>query len=243
MCKFCAFLGIIVFWSWSRFKIGVNFQTAVPVCIPEFFEDMVVPSEMEMVNSQVAYQSEDTQSSPDLAVSSYDFLYKLIKRLLKYHEVAGEDPHMHLKEFHVVCSTFKPTEIAEDWVKLKAFPFSLRDTANDWLYYKTYSTPITSWTEMQRSFLEFFTASMVSFIRKQICTIEQGQYEELDHYWERFNSLCIACPNHQISVLVYSFQMFDCLWFNCILSFFAFKFSPLNPFTDFYCYLNFMFLS
>jgi len=107
----------------------------------------------------------------------------LIKRLHKYHGVDGEDPHMHFKEFHMMCLIFKLAKIVEEWVKFKAFPFSLRDRAKDWLYYKTYATPITSWTKMQRSFLEkLFPTSMVSSIRKQICTIEQGQYEELDHY-------------------------------------------------------------
>jgi hypothetical protein len=32
----------------------------------------------------------------------------LIHLLPKFHGLAGEDPHTHLKEFHVVCSTMKP---------------------------------------------------------------------------------------------------------------------------------------
>ncbi|RDX77997.1 hypothetical protein CR513_41793, partial [Mucuna pruriens] len=46
----------------------------------------------------------------------------------------GEDPHKHLKEFHVVCSTMRPQGILEDYIKMKAFPFSLDGATKDWLY-------------------------------------------------------------------------------------------------------------
>ena len=34
----------------------------------------------------------------------------LIHLLPKFHGLAGEDPHKHLKEFHIVCSTMKPPD-------------------------------------------------------------------------------------------------------------------------------------
>ncbi|RDY12784.1 hypothetical protein CR513_02382, partial [Mucuna pruriens] len=48
-----------------------------------------------------------------------DVLYQpwciqLIHLLPKFHGLAGEDPHKHLKEFHVVCSTTRPQGILED---------------------------------------------------------------------------------------------------------------------------------
>ena len=48
-----------------------------------------------------------------------------------FHGFAGEDPNKHLKEFHVVCSSMKPTGISEEQVKLRAFPFSLADSAKE----------------------------------------------------------------------------------------------------------------
>ncbi|PNX80521.1 hypothetical protein L195_g036523 [Trifolium pratense] len=52
----------------------------------------------------------------------------LIHLLPKFNGLAGEDPHKHLKEFQVVCSTpLRPEGITEDHVKLRAFPFSLQD--------------------------------------------------------------------------------------------------------------------
>ncbi|KAL5162499.1 hypothetical protein HKD37_07G019606 [Glycine soja] len=49
----------------------------------------------------------------------------LIHLLPKFHGLIGEDPHKHLKEFHIVCSTMKPPDVQEDHIFLKAFPHSL----------------------------------------------------------------------------------------------------------------------
>ena len=123
----------------------------------------------------------------------------MIHLLPKFHGFAGEDPNKHLKEFHVVCSSMKPQGISEEQVKLRAFPFSLADSAKEWLYYLPSGT-ITTWTAMKKCFLEkYFPASKATTIRKQICAIRQEPGEVLYEYWERFKRLVASCPHHQIS--------------------------------------------
>jgi hypothetical protein len=46
-----------------------------------------------------------------------------------FNGLAREDPHNHLKEFHMVCVGMKPNRVDEEQVKLKAFPFSLKMAA------------------------------------------------------------------------------------------------------------------
>ncbi|XP_071901108.1 uncharacterized protein [Coffea arabica] len=122
----------------------------------------------------------------------------LIHLLPTFRGIAGEDPHKHLKEFHVVCSTMKPQGVTENHIKLKAFPFSLADKAKDWLFYLP-SGSITTWEELKRRFLEkFFPASRAANIRKEICGVRQANGEILYEYWERFKQLCASCPHHQI---------------------------------------------
>ena len=122
----------------------------------------------------------------------------LIHLLPTFRGIAGEDPHKHLKEFHVVCSTMKPQGVTEDHIKLRAFPFSLADKAKDWLFYLP-SGSITTWEELKRRFLEkFFPASRAANIRKEICGVRQANGETLYEYWERFKQLCASCPHHQI---------------------------------------------
>ncbi|GJW59369.1 DNA-directed DNA polymerase [Tanacetum coccineum] len=105
---------------------------------------------------------------PPLIVS-FELKYGLIHLLPTFHGIAGEDPHKHLKEFHVVCSIIKPQEVIEEQIKLRAFPFSLEDKAKDW-FYSLPSGSITTWDEMKQQFLKkFFPASRAANIRKDIC--------------------------------------------------------------------------
>ena len=54
---------------------------------------------------------------PDLD-ASYELRSGLIHLLPTFHGLAGEDPHKHLKEFHVVYSSMKPQGISEEQIKL-----------------------------------------------------------------------------------------------------------------------------
>ena len=93
----------------------------------------------------------------------------------------------------------KPTGVNEEQIKLRAFPFSLKDSAKDWLYYLP-SGSITTWNEMKRLFLEkYFPASRAANIRKEIYGVKQHNGESLHEYWERFKKSCVSCPHHQIS--------------------------------------------
>ena len=106
----------------------------------------------------------------------------MIHLLPTFRGHVGEDPHKHLKEFHIVYSSMKPQGISEEQIKLRAFPFSLADLAKDWLYYLP-SGSITSWNELKRMFLEkYFPASRAATIRKEICGIRQDAGETLYEY-------------------------------------------------------------
>ncbi|XP_062145993.1 uncharacterized protein LOC133853988 [Alnus glutinosa] len=133
------------------------------------------------------------------ATTTFELKSGLIHLLPTFHGLAGEDPHKHLKELHVVCTSMKPTRVTEEQIKLRAFSFSLKDSANDWFYYLP-SGSITTWNEMKRLFLEkYFPASRASNIRKEICGVRQHNGESLHEYWERFKKLCASCPHHQIN--------------------------------------------
>ena len=111
----------------------------------------------ELAAPDVAYQPLCIQY-PDLN-ANFELKSGLIQLLPKFHGLAGEDPHKHLKEFHVVFSTMKPQDVAEEHIKLRAFPFSLQDTAKDWLYY-LHPGSVTCWNDLKKLFLgKFFPAS------------------------------------------------------------------------------------
>ncbi|XP_027103002.1 uncharacterized protein [Coffea arabica] len=137
---------------------------------------------------------------PTLAENtSFKLKSGLIQLLPSFHGLSGEEPHKHVKEFEVVCSSMKPPGVTEKQVRLRAFPFSLKDAAKDWLYYLPAGS-ITTWAQLKKKFLEkFFPASRAASLRKEICSIKQYSGESLYDFWERFNKLCARCPQHQIS--------------------------------------------
>ncbi|RDX95559.1 hypothetical protein CR513_21903, partial [Mucuna pruriens] len=126
---------------------------------------------------------------------SYEIKFGLIHLFPKFHSLASEDSHKHLKEFHVVCSTVRPHGILEDYIKMKAFLFSLDGAAKDWLY--LHPVLFNDWGDMKQMFLEkFFPTSKTTTIRKEIFGIRRHSEETLHEYWERFNKLCATCPHH-----------------------------------------------
>ena len=136
---------------------------------------------------------------PTLDATTFELKSRLIHLLPTFHGLAGEDPHKHLKELHVVCMSMKPTRVIEDQIKLRAFPFSLKDSTKDWVYYLP-SRIIKTWNKMKRLFLEkYFLASRAANIQKEICSVTQHNGESLHEYWECFKKLCESCPHHQNS--------------------------------------------
>jgi hypothetical protein len=67
-------------------------------------------------------------------------------------------------------------------MKLKAFPFTLKEVVEEWLFSMT-SESIRTWNDLKRKFLEkYFYASQAVNIRKEICGIRQLHSETLSKY-------------------------------------------------------------
>ncbi|RDY03725.1 hypothetical protein CR513_12656, partial [Mucuna pruriens] len=96
--------------------------------------NFVEPEQMEN-NYQILKELAMPNVYPQLKLAqTYELKSGLLHLLPKFHVLVGEDPHKHLKEFHVICSTMRPQGILEDYIKIKVFPFSLDGVVNDWLY-------------------------------------------------------------------------------------------------------------
>ncbi|KAL9232323.1 hypothetical protein vseg_007447 [Gypsophila vaccaria] len=90
----------------------------------------------------------------------------LIHQLPTFHGMSTEDPNKHLSDFHIVCSSMKPNGVTDEQLKMRAFPFSLKDAARDWLYYLPPGS-IDTWLKMKKAFLEkYFPASRASQLKK-----------------------------------------------------------------------------
>ncbi|CAH9083362.1 unnamed protein product [Cuscuta europaea] len=92
-----------------------------------------------------------------------------------------------------------PNGVSEEQIKWRAFPFSLKDTTKDWVFYLP-SRSIGTWAAMKKAFLErYYPISVSSSLKKQISNVEQKDDESFYEYWERFKKLCASCPYHGYS--------------------------------------------
>ena len=60
---------------------------------------------------------------------NFELKYGFIHLLPIFNGLAGEYPHTHLKEFHMVCDGMKSHGVNNGQIKLKSFPFSLKGAA------------------------------------------------------------------------------------------------------------------
>ncbi|KAL5545248.1 hypothetical protein UlMin_009032 [Ulmus minor] len=112
--------------------------------------------------------------------------------------MSKDDPNAHIAYFLEVCDLYKINGVSEDAIRLRVFPFSLRDRAKEWLN----SLPpgsITTWDELVLKFLsKFFPPAKTAKLRNEITSFTQYDQESLYEAWERFKEMLRKCPHHGI---------------------------------------------
>ncbi|CAM8895035.1 unnamed protein product [Rhodiola kirilowii] len=113
--------------------------------------------------------------------------------LPKFSGAHGESATTHLQRLHGICQNLNPNRVNIDDFKLKAFYFSLIDSANDW-FLSLPSGSIRTWAQMQRKFLDkYYPAGRAMQVRRQLQDIKQGPNETMYDYPEKFNRLERSC--------------------------------------------------
>ncbi|RVW63257.1 hypothetical protein CK203_058634 [Vitis vinifera] len=75
--------------------------------------------------------------------------------LPNFHGMESENPYAHIKEFEEVCNTFREGGALIDLMRLKLFPFTLKDKAKIWLN-SLRPRSIRNWVDLQAEFLKKF---------------------------------------------------------------------------------------
>ena len=127
----------------------------------------------------------------DVVVKPY-----LVPLFPTFHGMENENPYTHIREFEEVCTTFKEGAIDMDFLKLKAFPLTLKDKAKIWLNSLRLRT-IRNWAELQAEFLKkFFSAHWTNSLKRKIYTFAAHDNERFYQCWERYMETINACPHH-----------------------------------------------
>ncbi|CAL8993227.1 unnamed protein product, partial [Prunus brigantina] len=122
---------------------------------------------------------------PQLTVDRFELKSGMIHLLPTYYGNTTEDPYMHIKQFFEICATIKIQGLDDEQIKMRLFPFSLKDKAKSWLY-SLPNASIHTWEELSNKFLQkFFPAQKTNKIRQEILRFTQKEGEAFHECWER----------------------------------------------------------
>ncbi|CAN6456081.1 unnamed protein product [Victoria cruziana] len=163
-------------------------QQEVPA--PRLLREFFIPSEFDRGSGGVG---------PLVGPTQYEIKAATINMLPSFHGLANEDPYRHLDMFLDVCATVKITNVEDGALRLRLFPFSLKDRARDWLKSLPPAVSIDTWEDLQREFLKkYFPIGKTNHYRRAISLFTALEGESFHQAWERMKDLLRKCPHHQI---------------------------------------------
>ena len=80
--------------------------------------------------------SDSSIQRPPIAANNFEIkpaIIQMIQTSVQFGGLANDDPNAHITNFLEICDTFKHNGVSDDAIRLRLFPFSLRDKAKSWL--------------------------------------------------------------------------------------------------------------
>ena len=99
-----------------------------------------------------------------------EFKPSMIQLLPTFHGLESENPYVRIRSFEEVLPAFYSRTKAIDSIRLKIFPFSLKDNAKSWLN-TIRPRSIGSWDQMTKTFFhKYFTFHKTNGLKRHIST-------------------------------------------------------------------------
>ena len=100
-------------------------------------------------------------------------IIQMIQQTVQFEGLSQDDPNVHIANFLEICDTFKHNGVTNDAIRLRLFPFSLRDKAKVWLNSLPHGI-ITTWEELAQKILaKYFPPTKTAKLRNDITTFIQ----------------------------------------------------------------------
>lgn len=162
-----------------------------PPLLENLEEDAAPRSLMDYVMSSLRGTASSIRR-PAIAANNFEIkstIIQMIQLTCQFSCLAHEDPNAHIGNFLEICDTFKHNGVTDDAIRLRLFPFSLRDKDKNWLY-SLPTESITTWDALAQRFLaKYFPPSKTARMRNDITNFMQVDGESLYEAWERYREL------------------------------------------------------
>ncbi|KAL4313421.1 hypothetical protein GQ457_01G026120 [Hibiscus cannabinus] len=136
--------------------------------------------------------------APEIQAAHFELkpvMFNMLNLIGQFGGSPHEDARQHIRAFLEVCDFFLQQGVHEDVLKLKLFPYSLRDRARAWLS-GVPSGSLESLADLCRSFLmRYNPPNMHTQLRKDIASFRQGDDESMNECWDRYKGLLRKCTN------------------------------------------------
>ena len=136
-----------------------------------------------------------------IAANSFELKPGLINRA-EAHAFGGtgsEDANKHLTKFIQISNTVKANGVSDDQIRLRLFPFSLKDDSRDW-YDSMDPNSVETWDAMVELFLDkYYPPSEALKRQAEVISYAMHPQENIHEAWKRFKYLMKRCPNHGLS--------------------------------------------
>ncbi|KAL4341392.1 hypothetical protein GQ457_08G019850 [Hibiscus cannabinus] len=137
--------------------------------------------------------------APEIQAAHFELkpvMFNMLNSIGQFGGSPHEDARQHIRAFLEVCDSFRQQGVHEDVLKLKLFPYSLRDRARGWLS-GVPAGSLESWADLCRSFLmRYNPPNMHTQLRNDIASFRQGDDESMYECWDRYKGLLRKCTNH-----------------------------------------------
>ncbi|KAI5343429.1 hypothetical protein L3X38_011305 [Prunus dulcis] len=146
---------------------------------------------------------------------NYDLKSSYFHMLPSFYGLPNEDPLAHIKEFYNVVSGLPLQGVTEANLRMRVFPYTLKDRAKGWLMTLAPGS-LTTWDAVAKKFLEkFFSTQKTATLRGQIFNFKQDDGEPFNECWERFKGLLLQCPHHGLPLYLQMQFFYDGLTQTC----------------------------
>ncbi|KAL4282225.1 hypothetical protein GQ457_03G008650 [Hibiscus cannabinus] len=137
--------------------------------------------------------------TPEIQATQFELkpvMFNMLNSIGQFGGLTHEDARQHLRSFIEVCDSFRQQGVHEDVLRLKLFPYSLRDKARAW-FNSIPSGSVESWDDLCRNFIIRYSSTVLTDkLRNDITSFRQTDDESMYEAWDRYKELFRKCPMH-----------------------------------------------